>query len=438
LADPVTRLARRAFLASVGAAASARALGRTPTAGTLRLRLPLYFGGLDPHSLDDPLSALIAPAIADPLFALDVSGKPYPTLASALPERSAGGSRITLRPELLSARGKALSAADALFSWKRAQGLGGAAVLGAFRAPSVDPKDRLSLIVPEANPEALARALASPLTALVPRGFSPLTPDGSGAFKASFSNGALSLTRNESAARGAAFLERIELGRASDLADALRAFETGQADVGWLGNGLYRPKAGAIPLEGPIFGWFVLRTGLDAKSWGAPGIAAQLTESLPGAALARFGVRPVPGGGSGVRWGGGPASLLVSEEAPHAVELARALESLLSSSGNEVRATSLPRATWLEARRSRRFSLLLDFVRAASGDLTQSVLALLAAVDPELARRPPKNPSSVLDATRTLSLGIVGEARIAGARSPEFEGLDSWQLGNVWLNPEPR
>lgn len=432
------RVARRSFLAAVSAVASASALGRTPSAGTLRLRLPLHFGQLDPHSLDDPLSALFAAAIADPLYALDGSGKPYPALASALPERTASGCRITLRAELKSARGKALSAADAIFSLKRAQGLGGAAVLGAFLPPSADGKDRLSLLVPSAEPEALARALASPLTALVPRGFSALAPDGTGAFKATFGAGTLSLTRNENAARGAAFLDRIELSRAADLADALRAFETGQVDVGWLGNGLYRKKAGAVPLAGPIFGWIVLRTGLDAKTWGAPGIAGQLTAALPGAALARFGVHAVPGAGPGVRWGGGPAPLLVSDDAPHAVELARALEPLLSSSGHEVRATPVPRAAWLEARRSRRYALLLDFVRAESSDAKQSALALLAAVDPALARRPPKNLSSALDATRTLSLGIVGELRIAGARSPEFEGLDAWQLGNVWLNPEKR
>jgi len=421
----------------MGAASAASALGRTPTSGALRLRLPLFFGGIDPHSLDDPLSALFAPAIADPLFALDASGKPYPALA-AMPERVASGARVMLRPELISARGKALLAADAVFSFKRAQASGGAAVLGAFRPPSVDPKDRFSFVVPDANPDALARALASPLTALVPRGFSPQTPDGTGAFKGSFASGTLSLTRNENAARGAAFLERIELSRASDLADALRAFETGQADVGWLGNGLYRPKAGAIALDGPVFGWIVLRTGLDAKAWGAPGIASQLAAALPSAPLARFGVRALPGAGDGVRWGGGPTSLMVSDDAPHAVELARALEPLLGSNGNEVRATPVPRATWLEARRSRRYGLLLDFVRTANGDLTQSAQALLAAIDPALARRPPKNPGSVLETTRTLALGIIGEVRIAGARNPEFEGLDAWQLGNVWLNPEKR
>jgi peptide/nickel transport system substrate-binding protein len=438
LVDSVNRFGRRSFLAAASAAASASALGRTQVGGTLRLRLPVYFGGIDPHSLDDPLSALIAPAIADPLFSLDGSGKPYPTLATRLPERTADGCRITLRAELRSARGKVLSAADVVFSLKRAQVLGGAAVLGAFRPPIADRRDRLSLLVPDANPEALARALASPLTALVPRGFSALAADGTGAFKATFASDTLSLTRNENAARGAAFLERIELARAADLADALRAFETGQVDVGWLGNGLYRPRPGALPLDGPVFGWIVLRTGLAVKNWGAPGIAGQLTAALPAAALARFGVRPVPGAGDGVRWGGGPASLLVSDDAPHTVELARALEPLLSSSGNEIRTTPVPRATWLEARRSRRYALLLDFVRVTTGDASQSALGLLAAVDPALARRPPKNLNSVLDATRTLPLGIVGDVRVAGARSPEFEALDAWQLGNVWLNPEKR
>ena len=431
-------LGRRAFLAAMCSAASARALGRTPAAGTLRLRLPLYFGGLDPHLADDPLSALFAPAIADALFALDANGKPYPTLASKLPERTDQGARIGLRPELVSARGKSISAADVVFSLKRTQSLGGAAVLGAFNPPRVEPKDPLSVLVPDANPEALARALASPLTAIVPRGFSPLAPDGTGAFKATPGTGTLTLTRNETAARAPAFLDRIELSRAVDLADALRAFEAGQVDVGWLGNGLYRPKAGAIPLEGPVFGWFVLRTGLDAKAWGAPGIAQQLAAALPAAALARFGVRPVAGGSGGVRWAGGPSPLLVCNDAPQAIELARALEPLLGSPGNEVRATPVARASFLEARRSRRFGLLLDFVRSAGGDTMQSAQALLTAVDPALAKRPPKNLGSLQDATRTLTLGIVGDVRVTGARAPEFEALEAWQLGAVWLNPDKK
>jgi len=47
----VNRLARRGFLAAMCSAASAGALGRTPYAGVLRLRLPLYFGGLDQYRM---------------------------------------------------------------------------------------------------------------------------------------------------------------------------------------------------------------------------------------------------------------------------------------------------------------------------------------------------------------------------------------------------
>jgi peptide/nickel transport system substrate-binding protein len=435
LGHPV-KLARRAFLAAVCSAASAHALGRSPFSGVLRLRLPFYFGGLDPHALDDPLSALFANALADPLFALDETGRPYPALASALPERTPQGARLSLRPELVTARGKSLSAGDFVFSFKRAQAAGGAAVLSSFHAPVVDRKDALSVIVPDADPEALARALASPLTALVPRGFSPLMPDGTGAFSATLHPGTLTLTRNERAARGSAFLDRIEVSAASDLADALRAFEAASVDVGWLGNGLYRPRAGARSLVGPVYGWIVLRTGLDAKTWGAPGVAQQLCAALPSEALAHFGVRALPHTEPGVRWGGGPSTLLVSDDAPHAIELARALEPLLSSPGNEVRATLAPRTAWLDARRSRHFGLMLDFVRAANVDATQAAQALLAAVDPALAKRPPRNVSSLSDTTRTLTLGILGEARVSGACMPQFEALDAWQLGAVWFNSQ--
>lgn len=432
----MSRLGRRAFLAALSSVASAGALGRTPQTGTLRLRLPLNFSGIDPHTLDDPLSALFAPALTDALFALDVNGKPYPTLASALPERVAGGARVVLRPELVSARGKRIAADDVLFSWRRAKSAGGASVLGSFRAAVRDGKDPLAVLVPDANPEALARALTSPLTAIVPRGFSPLAPDGTGAFKATPTANGLTLLRNELAARGAAFLDRIELTRASDLADALRAFEANLADVGFLGNGLYRPKAGAIALEGPVYGWMVLRTGLEAKAWGAPGIARQLCGGLPAAALARFGLRAPPALSDAVRWGGGPSALLINDDSPYALELGRALEPLLSSPGNELRVTALPRAAWLEARRTRRFALLLDFVRQPSTDPAQATQALLAAVDPALAQRPPKALASLQDVTRTLPLGIIGEARVTGARNPEFQALDAWQLERVWLSPK--
>jgi hypothetical protein len=92
----------------------------------------------------------------------------------------------------------------------------------------------------------------------------------------------------------------------------------------------------------------------------------------------------------------------------------------------------VPRAAWLEARRTRRFGLLLDFVRNASSDAAQAAQAILAAIDPALARHPPHGTVSLSDLTRSLTLGVLGEVRVSGSRMPAFESLEAWQLGAVW------
>jgi hypothetical protein len=103
-----------------------------------------------------------------------------------------------------------------------------------------------------------------------------------------------------------------------------------------------------------------------------------------------------------------------------------------------VRASPVPRAAWLEARRTRRFGLMLDFVRYASSDATEATQALLAAVDPALAKHPPHGSTSIVDLTRTLTLGVLGEVRVSGSRVPAFESLSAWQLGAVWFNEEKK
>jgi peptide/nickel transport system substrate-binding protein len=425
-------LSRRALGALLLCSGAAQALGRTPLGGTLRLALPLPFAGLDPHTLDSPLAALFGAAISDPLYALDASGRPYPTLATALPEKSADGALVRVRPGLVSAAGKALDARDVSFSLERTRKLGGAGILAPFARPKVGA-DRLSLTFPGADPEALASALAAPVTALLPRGFSKLSPDGSGPFAASLSPGKLLLTRNLNAARGAAFLERIEVSRARDLAEGLRAFETGRSDVGWLGAGLYRSRPGARQLSGPSYGWVVLRTGRDAKTWGASGLAQQLCDQLPAGQLAHLGVSTEPGARRGVAWGGGPAELLVSEDDPHLVQIASSLAALLSSPGHEVQNVASARGDFEGRRASGRYVLMLDFVRNLGASAELTLLALLTAVDPELAKRPPRltNPSPS-EIARTLPLGVVGALNVAGAQIGELQALAAWALGAVW------
>ncbi|HEX6275811.1 MAG TPA: hypothetical protein VFZ53_22370, partial [Polyangiaceae bacterium] len=276
--------------------------------------------------------------------------------------------------------------------------------------------------------------LASPLTAIVPRGFSSLVPDGTGAFRATLARGELVLVRNPNAARGAAFLERVEVRAARDLADALRAFESGLADLGWLGSGLHRPRAGAVPFDGPELGWVVLRTGRDAGAWGAPGIAEQLLARVQGERLRPLGLVPeARKGAPGAAWGGGSAELVVTADAPHLVDIAEALAPLLAALPHAIRVRRIPPSELAARRADGRFQLMLDFVRSAGPPGRSTLLALLAATNPELAARPPELTSyAPSDIARGYALGIVGALRVGGARLPEWRGLESWQLGAVY------
>jgi peptide/nickel transport system substrate-binding protein len=298
-------------------------------------------------------------------------------------------------------------------------------VLGELGAPALDPKDRLALTMPHGDATRVAVALASPLTAVVPRGFSPSAPDGTGAFRATFARGELVLARNPNAARGGAFLERIEVRAARDLADALRSFESNLADVGWLGSGLHRARPGAISFEGPELGWIVLRTGKDAGAWGAPGVAQKLLDRIPADRLKPLGVAPpLQNAATGAAWGGGAADLVVPAEA---------LAPLLSQPAHPIRTQRIPRADISRQRADGRYALMLDFVRSVGPPGRSTLLALLAAANPELVARPPQLTSyAPVDIARGYSFGVVGALRVSGARLSDCHALETWQLGAVF------
>jgi peptide/nickel transport system substrate-binding protein len=434
-------LGRRAFVATLLAAGTnalvrrAQALGRTPLGGTLRLSLPFAPGPLDPHAGDDVLSALVAPALTDSLYVLDGEQNPHPALAAALPEQLPNGARVSLRAGLVTARGRHLDAKDLAWSLARARERGGAAVLAELPAPLKTSGEPLSLHFPGADAKAVAVALASPVTALVPRTFDPRTPDGTGAFRALATASSLVLERNANAARGPAFLARIEIALGGDLAEALRAFESERADVGWLGAGLYRTRAGATVFEGPSLGWVVLRLGHDAGHWSAPGVAQELLDRVPRAPLTPLGlVAPAGPTRPGAAWGGGNVELLAPAGAPQLVEIANQIAAAFSVQNQRVSVRPLAPAELVERRSSNRYALLLDFVRSVGPPGRSTLLALLAAANPALAARPPRAPSyDPLELARTLPLGVVGALHVTGARTGDVHGIESWQLGNVYL-----
>lgn len=430
---PAPTISRRVFLTGLAASGSARALGRTHYGGLLRLKLPWPLSaGLDPHDADDALAALLGAALFDCLYARDASGRAYPTLATALPERSATGTRLELRPNLVTAAGHPLDARDVVWSLGRARQRAALGLLERFAEPRLDPAAKLTISFGNADPSELADALSKPVTAILPRHFTRQTLDGTGAFVALLSPDRWLLKRNRFAARGAAFLDAIEIKRAADLADALRSFEAGDTDVGWLGAGYHRARPGAVRFDAGAFGWVVLRTGKDAGGWAAPGVAQRLLDTIAASRLAHLGLYEL-GESSGITaWGGPPSDLLVPDDCPHLQEIARALAALLTRPGHEVRAVSRTRSELHERRARGAYALLLDFVRTLGPTDADTLLALLTAADPNLARRPPRAATgNARQLARTLPFGVVGTLRISGAHAPDVRGIREWNLAGA-------
>jgi peptide/nickel transport system substrate-binding protein len=447
---------RRALLAGAGALLAgavlpgrAVAMGRTPVGGRFSVHVPWPTSAIDPHDLRDPAAALFASAIADSVYALDASGNAYPTLAAALPSREGDAAVVRLREGLRTARGAALDGRDLVGSVERARARGAAAILADVPRAERHPKEPLAAVFPGADPGRVARALASPIVALLPRSFSPTAPDGTGAFRADCGAAQLTLQRNPVASRGPAFLDAIDVLRSEDLTTSLRAFEAERDDVGWLGAGLHTNRRDAARFDLGVAAWIVLSTGEAAGLFGQPGVAQRLVDALPPERLAHLGLGALPLSRGDAAWGGPPAELLVDEAAAHLVELAEAVAPILSRPGHEVTKTPVPRAE-LARRRARGGALLsIDLVRPVGPGPLNALLSLATADDRaravDLARHPPKLPSgtSPRSMTSTLRLGVIAEVRLAGsvaqdvalARAAVGEG---WDLGATFRRPAKR
>ena len=117
----MTALTRRALAGALAALAASTlaprdsaALGRKPYGGALALKLPWPLDGIDPHAVDDVVAALFGAAIADPLFALDALGRPYPALAAQLPLLKVQTEQRVQRVPLQLAPGTSFAPADAM------------------------------------------------------------------------------------------------------------------------------------------------------------------------------------------------------------------------------------------------------------------------------------------------------------------------------------
>ncbi len=433
------KLTRRALnIALAGALVSrlAAALGRIPYGGQLSTALPWPLLGLDPHELNDPVAAFLGAALFEPLYAHDARNRLYPTLALDQPHPSGDKLSVNLR-EIYWSTGARISADEVVWSLQRSRRLGGKALLGQFSRFEVT--GRTSFAVRGPSPQALMRALSSPLCALIPRAFHPLRPIGCGPFSGRFQAGRLILSRNGYAARGPAFLERMELRSARDLGDALRQFEAGECSVGWFGRGLHEPRPNSNLVDAGHAGWVVLHAGAQLDKWAKPGVVQSLLAAIDAGGLDRFGLRLPPSTAAPAAYGGPSCELLVRGDAPYLVELANSLAAHLSAPGRTVRVRSLDVGQLRDEKTQRRFGFLLDVVRPLGPTPDLHQLSLLSEAG--LPYSPPHLPPNVAlehvpdIVTRSLSLGVVGSLRLLLGVTPEINGLQEGSLADAWLTP---
>jgi peptide/nickel transport system substrate-binding protein len=433
-------ISRRALLAGAGSAAlvalgarPAEARARTPYGGRLTLHVPWPVSAVDPHRLDDATAALFGDALFDTLYAREGDGQLVPCLAETDPQPDGAGLRVSLRSGLRFASGAPLDARAVASSLARARTRDAAAWLTDIPPPRVVKND---LLFAFRDARRLVRALASPLVAIVSPKFVAEAPDGTGPLRAEIAGGSLRLSRNPLAATGPSFLDGIDATHAADLVTSLRAFESGADDVGWLGSFLHEPRQGARSFDAGAVCWAILRTGREAGAADARGGAQALADGVPHASLASLVVGPPWEPGS-AQWSGSPCELLVRDDSPWLLEVARAVANALSSPAHEVTVRPITAGDLAARRLSRAYALMLDVCRPAGPGPLGALLGLTTADDPtaavDVARHPPRGDLPPRSATRTLRLGVVGEVRLQGGRAADVVLPPSpWGRGVDW------
>jgi peptide/nickel transport system substrate-binding protein len=339
--------------------------------------------------------------------------------------------RVTFRAGVRTGAGRPLTAHDVLASIRRARSSGARAWLTDIPDPRVETAEHMLFDV--RDPARLMRMLSSPLTAIVPRTFTPEQPDGTGPFRATRRDDVLVLVRNERAAGrleggGPAYLDEITLRSAPDVSTSPREFERGVDDIGWLGGGYFNPRQDAVPFEsGREAAWALLRTGQEATAaWDAPGVAQSLADAIPEDALRGLFVE-LPGGPKmpARKWGGPPCDLLVRDDSPWLVALAEKIASQLTAAGHEVTHKPVAPAEFGRRRASRAYALAIDVARrfrpgtagAAAGLATSDDLGRAV----EAVRYPPAGKDlSPRVLTRNMRVGVLGPIEAKGYRIKEL------------------
>ena len=227
---------------SAASSASPASTGTPKKGGTLRVGAS---GGGDNDTLDGQ-NVLSNPdfgrgvALFDPLVDLDHQGKVRMVLAESIePNKDATVWTIKLRPNVKSHDGKDFTADDVLYSLRRIESkkFPGAISFGPIDLKAAKVVDKLTLRVPFKEAYAIfPEGLTLAQTRMVPRGFDPKKPIGTGPYKyVSFTPGREStfVRHEEYWDPGKPYLDKLVITNFADETSQVNALQAGQVDAIW-------------------------------------------------------------------------------------------------------------------------------------------------------------------------------------------------------------
>ena len=178
-----------------------------------------------------------------------------------------------------------------------------------------------------------------------------------------------------------------------------------------------RFDAGAVALA-------VLRTGHDAGTWDAPGVAQSLADGIAPSRLSHLGVGAAWASDGNAKWGGVATAILARDDSPWLIELARAVAGALTTTQAEVTIKPVSSSEIDQRRASRGFALMVDAVVPFAHDTAGEFVALASSEDThraaDIARRPPRGEVSTRVLARSLRVGVLGDVRASGGRVPDL------------------
>ena len=260
-----------------------------PAPPPIRMAWPWPVHAPDPWSSSDVVAALLGVALFPPLYVRAIDGYVEPKLAMGAPKERKLGVRVDLQPYI--------RPSDVVASLAKARTGGARLVLRDIPVPRVDGQHGV-LFPFVGDIDGLMRKLATPLAGIAriePRRFDP--------------TGVFDMTVEERAGSKLLRLKRrsvwgapspaltlphrvrvFELEGPLDLGESLRAFERGDTDVAWLGDGLFAARPGARSIDlGPL-AYLALRAGKDAPELAHAGGVLGLVESIPKERLDHLGL----------------------------------------------------------------------------------------------------------------------------------------------------